>query len=136
LTILLPPGATAGLTRKTAPRTGSGDQPSGSSAHTAKAPGALPKPPLGCWRIAVAAAGVIAAVALAVVIPYPDSPPAPVAAAPAEQAPDLGCPTPERYGTRVEFVRTPTEAAQRARRGHKLTFLLHVSGNFEEPGAT
>jgi hypothetical protein len=40
------------------------------------------------------------------------------------------------YGTRVEFVRTPAEAARQARGKDKLVFLLHVSGNFEDPGFT
>jgi hypothetical protein len=32
----------------------------------------------------------------------------------------------------VEFARNPQEAARMAGVEHKLTFLLHVSGNFED----
>jgi hypothetical protein len=42
----------------------------------------------------------------------------------------------DRYGTSVEFVPSQNDAAQLARRDGKLMFLLHVSGNFEEPGFT
>jgi hypothetical protein len=38
----------------------------------------------------------------------------------------------ETFGTTVSFVRNPAEAARLARAENKLTFLLHVSGNFEE----
>jgi hypothetical protein len=38
----------------------------------------------------------------------------------------------ETFGTTVEFVRSPSEAARIAGKKHKLTLLLHVSGNFEE----
>ncbi|HEV3256570.1 MAG TPA: hypothetical protein VG013_06815, partial [Gemmataceae bacterium] len=40
------------------------------------------------------------------------------------------------YGSTVEFVRTPGEAARVARREHKLVFELQLSGNFEDPGCT
>jgi hypothetical protein len=40
------------------------------------------------------------------------------------------------HGTGVEFVCTPAEAARQARDKNKLVFLLHVSGNFEDPGLT
>jgi hypothetical protein len=38
----------------------------------------------------------------------------------------------ETFGTSVAFVRNPREASRLAREEHKLTFLLHVSGNFED----
>ena len=40
------------------------------------------------------------------------------------------------HGTRVEFVDTPREAAQIAKKEQKLVFVLHVSGNFEDPRFT
>ncbi len=42
----------------------------------------------------------------------------------------------ERFGTSVSFARNPQEAARIAGRAHKLTFLLHVSGNFEDNAFT
>jgi hypothetical protein len=38
----------------------------------------------------------------------------------------------ETFGTAVQFARNPREAARIAAAEGKLTFLLHVSGNFEE----
>jgi hypothetical protein len=38
----------------------------------------------------------------------------------------------ETFGTAVAFARNPREAARSAEAEGKLTFLLHVSGNFEE----
>jgi hypothetical protein len=40
------------------------------------------------------------------------------------------------YGTRVDFVDTPKEAAKIAAKEEKLVFVLHVSGHFENPGLT
>jgi hypothetical protein len=40
------------------------------------------------------------------------------------------------YGTAVEFVNTPSEAARQAKRDQKLVFVLHVSGLFEDPKLT
>jgi hypothetical protein len=40
------------------------------------------------------------------------------------------------HGTRVEFVDTPREAAKIAKKEQKLVFVLHVSGNFEDPRFT
>ena len=42
----------------------------------------------------------------------------------------------EAFATTVAFVRNPQEAARVAKKEDKLTFLLHLSGNFEEPGFT
>ena len=52
------------------------------------------------------------------------------AAAPAGK-PDGGC-----FGTTIDFVDTPKEAAAQARKEEKLVFVLHVSGNFEDPRFT
>ena len=43
---------------------------------------------------------------------------------------------PQCYGTAVEFVDTPKEAAAKARKEEKLVFVLHVSGHFEDPRFT
>lgn len=40
------------------------------------------------------------------------------------------------YGTAVEFVDSPKEAAKLAEKDQKLVFVLHVSGHFEDPGVT
>jgi hypothetical protein len=40
------------------------------------------------------------------------------------------------YGTTVEFVETPQKAAEIAKDKGKLVFVLHVSGNFEDPRFT
>jgi hypothetical protein len=40
------------------------------------------------------------------------------------------------FGTSVEFVSTPSEAAQQAKKEQKLVFVLHVSGHFEDPKLT
>ena len=53
-------------------------------------------------------------------------------AAPAGAADGTTC----GYGTAVEFVDTPREAAALARKQEKLVFVLHVSGHFEDPQFT
>jgi hypothetical protein len=40
------------------------------------------------------------------------------------------------YGTAVQFVKTPSEAARQALKEEKLVFVLHVSGLFETPDFT
>ncbi len=40
------------------------------------------------------------------------------------------------FGTQVEFFATPSLAAREARKEQKLVFVLHVSGNFEDPRFT
>lgn len=40
------------------------------------------------------------------------------------------------HGTTVEFLDTPSEAARKALKEEKLVFVLHVSGNFEDPRFT
>lgn len=42
----------------------------------------------------------------------------------------------EKFGTDVEFARNPREAGRLAGAQDKLTFILHVSGNFEDAGFT
>jgi hypothetical protein len=41
-----------------------------------------------------------------------------------------------KHGTQVEFVDTPKEAAELAKKQEKLVFVLHLSGVFEDPGRT
>jgi hypothetical protein len=40
------------------------------------------------------------------------------------------------YGTTIDFVATPKEAAALAKKQEKLVLVLHVSGHFEDPGMT
>lgn len=40
------------------------------------------------------------------------------------------------YGTSVQFVDTPKEAAKLAEKQQKLVMVLHVSGEFEDSGLT
>lgn len=40
------------------------------------------------------------------------------------------------FGTSVQFEKTPSDAARKALKQEKLVFVLHVSGNFEEPEFT
>jgi len=40
------------------------------------------------------------------------------------------------FGTSVHFYDTPTDAAKKAVKQEKLVFVLHVSGNFEDPRFT
>ena len=65
----------------------------------------------------------------------PEKAEAPPVIARDEAKPDLAGDRPapcETFGTAVEFARNPQEAARMAGVEHKLTFLLHVSGNFED----
>ncbi len=55
-----------------------------------------------------------------------------VSAKPVEKPKD-GC---GRFGTQVEFVSSPSEAARKAQKEEKLVFVLHVSGHFEDPRFT
>ncbi len=63
-----------------------------------------------------------------------------VAASPANSEPQKSvCPAPpagEFFGTAVTFAASPKIAAFEAAKQHKLLFVLHVSGNFEDPGFT
>ena len=40
------------------------------------------------------------------------------------------------HGTSVHFVKNPQVAADKAKEEEKLVFVLHVSGNFEDPRFT
>ena len=40
------------------------------------------------------------------------------------------------FGTSIEFVSTPSQAGQQAKKEQKLVFVLHVSGHFEDPRFT
>jgi hypothetical protein len=40
------------------------------------------------------------------------------------------------FGTSVDFVSTPSKAAELAKKQQKLVFVLHVSGKFEDPRFT
>jgi hypothetical protein len=40
------------------------------------------------------------------------------------------------FGTAVTFQPSPKLAGEEAQKEHKLLFVLHVSGNFEDPGFT
>jgi hypothetical protein len=42
----------------------------------------------------------------------------------------------ESYGTTIRWAGSPSEAAARAKEEEKLVFVLHVSGNFEDPRFT
>ena len=55
------------------------------------------------------------------------------AAAPDKQKAEGTCGS---FGTTVEFVDTPSAAAKQAKKEQKLVFVLHVSGNFEDPRFT
>jgi hypothetical protein len=72
----------------------------------------------------------------------PAAPLAPVAMLPAPVVPQGVCPAncqgpaEENFGTAVEFERNAGEAGRSAEKQHKLLFLLHVSGNFEDAGFT
>ena len=60
-----------------------------------------------------------------------------VAEPPAASVPDGDkSPACGSFGTSVEFVDTPREAAKKAKQEQKLVFVLHVSGNFEDPRFT
>jgi hypothetical protein len=56
---------------------------------------------------------------------------APVATTPLDKDEATSC-----HGTSVHFVDTPADAAKQAKKDEKLVFILHVSGNFEDPKFT
>ena len=53
--------------------------------------------------------------------------------APKPPEPQVGC---GGYGTAIDFLDTPSAAARKAKKEQKLVFVLHVSGNFEDPRFT
>ena len=44
-----------------------------------------------------------------------------------------GC---SRHGTKIDFYKTPSEAAAAAKKEENLVLVLHVSGHFEDPTFT
>jgi hypothetical protein len=42
----------------------------------------------------------------------------------------------DRFGTQVDFVRSPALAFRQAARDKKLVLVLHLAGNFDDPGFT
>jgi hypothetical protein len=40
------------------------------------------------------------------------------------------------FGTSIHFLKTPSDAAKQALKEEKLVFVLHVSGEFEDPDFT
>ena len=40
------------------------------------------------------------------------------------------------FGTSLHFLKTPSDAAKAAQKEEKLVFVLHVSGDFEDPDFT
>jgi hypothetical protein len=64
--------------------------------------------------------------------------PAPAAAPAPEPVPVAAVRGPkcEKYGTAVNFVRSPALACDRAARDQKLAMILHVAGHFDDPGFT
>jgi hypothetical protein len=63
--------------------------------------------------------------------PLPQQPARP-AAADAEPQPRKAEAACQRFGTAVNFVDSPVEAFKQATKDNKLTFVIHVSGNFED----
>lgn len=56
-----------------------------------------------------------------------------IAGAPAQgAAPPAGCAIDHKHGTTVEWETSPEAAAERARREHKLVFVLHLAGEFAQ----
>jgi hypothetical protein len=96
-------------------------------------------PPQVAWNGDVAVAEAKAAQARQIIVPeYAAKLPvreinfAPPAPDDKDAACPVGQPAQETFGTSVAFVRNPSEAAKVAKQQHKLLFILHVSGNFEE----
>jgi hypothetical protein len=64
--------------------------------------------------------------------PEPTPPPAPQ---PPPLDPSAAAPC-GRFGTAIDFVRSPAVAFDRAARERKLVLVLHLAGHFEDPGFT
>jgi hypothetical protein len=87
-----------------------------------------PRPGAGLEQVVASAA---ASVPTTVPNPWRPVPaPEPPAERVAVKRPPVTC------DTSVEFVSSPVRAAKQAQQEHKLLFLLHLSGDFEEPGFT
>jgi len=70
-----------------------------------------------------------------VIVGQPNLPKVPLST-PASQYPLTQMCSAQTHGTAVNFLATPAEAAAKARKNNKLTFLLHISGNFEDADFT
>jgi len=66
----------------------------------------------------------------------PNPPEEPVPSSAVQYPITQSCSARTTHGTNVNFLSTPTEAARKARENNKLTFLLHISGNFEDTDFT
>jgi hypothetical protein len=62
--------------------------------------------------------------------------PQPVAPLPEPEVFKEKAPVCQQYGTKVDFYDSPADATRVAHKEQKLLFVLHVAGNFEEPGFT
>jgi hypothetical protein len=80
----------------------------------------------------VIAVPAVVAVPVAVAAAHP-VPPAEFRLPDAELMPDNKCKT---FDTKVKFHRGPAEAAAEAKASKRMMFVLHISGNFEDPGFT
>ncbi len=54
----------------------------------------------------------------------------------ADESPNCTSCGKETYGTSIVWAGSPAEAAKRAEKEEKLVFVLHVSGEFEDPKFT
>ncbi len=79
-----------------------------------------------------AAAGLLLAPLMTLGAAPPAKPAEPAQPSPFEKTDETSC----SFGTKVTFVDTPKEAAAQAKKDQKLVFILHVSGNFEDPRFT
>jgi hypothetical protein len=57
-------------------------------------------------------------------------------ALPASDKPTEPKATCQTFGTSVEFEKSPSDAAKRAKKEEKLVMVLHISGIFEDPDLT
>jgi hypothetical protein len=72
----------------------------------------------------------------AALVGQPNRPEEPVPSSAVQYPITQSCSALTTHGTNVNFLSTPAEAARKAREHNKLTFLLHISGNFEDPDFT
>ena len=136
-TIILPPGATLGPVRNPAPERRIGLRSSGSEMREQTVLGASQKRHRFSWRpLARAGSLGVALFLLGAAVLFAGTRFTSSAATSTDETTNSACCVRDRYGTSVDFVPSQTDAAQLARRDKKLMFLLHVSGNFEEPGFT
>ena len=73
---------------------------------------------------------------IAALVGQPNQPEAPLASPAVQYQLTQSCSARTTHGTNVNILSTPTEAARKARENNKLTFLLHISGNFEDTDFT